>query len=330
MATLHRPTATRVLGVYKRQLEPTWDDRYQPGIRGEKGEKPSDSYSHIVQCPKFGRELHFLSNSELAAYLIGFYHPSVVGIQEQRVMFPTATPHPLTTFPLDQAPGLMPGFRGTVDVAKRLGHLERLKCVTFNDPKTPNQSRQLVIPFISDILWAVKKTNGQVYCVNWDIKARQQDFETPHGSTAPHEYLMPQAVRNKMARHEIEHFYYADAGIRTVRISGDMFDPKVINNLWDLLVHKIENQDLPEDVFEEVLSYIKPVKAANGSIFELAIRLSQKFHIDTFKACYYQAILRRKIKVNLFQPINSGYHFNDQGGSDILETYGHLFDEVEA
>src|SRR5690606_2084076 len=110
----------RLKAIYQRQRDPHWDSSYVPGILATPQEAPSISHAFILTPQKLsGRESHFLSTAERDAALLGLYHPAVVGLQEQRMLSPEPTVHPLWTYPaIDRT--TLPALRGLIDTADRL------------------------------------------------------------------------------------------------------------------------------------------------------------------------------------------------------------------
>lgn len=86
---------SRAKTIYQRQKDAPWDEHYVPGILATAKEAPSISHAYILTPQKLlGREIHLLATSERNAALLGLYNPAVVGLQEQRMLSPTSSPHP--------------------------------------------------------------------------------------------------------------------------------------------------------------------------------------------------------------------------------------------
>ena len=161
----------RLKTIYSRQKSPIWDSSYLPSILATPQEAPSISRAYTLTPAKFDmREVHLISTPEMHAALLGLHYPNVVGLQEQRMLSPEPTVHPLWNFQgVDRLN--LPPLKGVIDVAERLGYSDLLPKVKIENPKLPGEFKPIVFPWIGDLLWAISPSPGKIYCVNWTIKS---------------------------------------------------------------------------------------------------------------------------------------------------------------
>lgn len=324
MPSKRRPTLSRLATIYKRQDNPTWGPDYTPSILATRGEAPSISNAIIVQSKKFGREIHLLSMPEQSAFLVAAYNPSVVGVQEQRMLSPEPRQHPMSNFTGEVASSLPP-LRGIIDVADRLGYLRHLPRLTVPASPPTNQPTTVVFPYVGDILLAVTDKNARTHCVNWSIKADEESFKRPISNVrvsrrvATHE-------EEVLARHELERTYYADAGIRTIFLATSTLDNHVTNNLRFLYAYaqrplhlNMERQDELESRFQACLETDIPVTALLPPLMGAG-----KYTLPEIQTCLFQAIWARRLRVDLFRPvlIDRPLHREER---DVLSVYSNLY-----
>jgi hypothetical protein len=308
----------------KRQDHATWDTSYVPAILASRGEAPSVSHALTIISKKLaGREVHLLSLSELFAALLGLYHPNVVGLQEQRMLSTTPRQHPLHNFPNVIAAGLT-SFKGMIDVAERLGYLQRLPRVYAIDK---GARRGIVFPYVGDLLWAVRGANGGYYCINWSVKDSESAFKRPF----QYQRLITrtdQVSEGPLARHELERTYYSDAGIRTVLVAGDAINEHVRSNLRHLFLHHSRAITINEAEKLELLARFQSCLETGTPPSELIVRLTGagKYSLEDCKNIFYQGIWHRRLRIDLLRPvlINRPLHPETQ---DITELYADWFSE---
>lgn len=327
MASRKGINAQRLKTIYLRQMETPWDDRYMPSILATPQEAPSVSRATILMPSKFNRELHLLSSHETAFTLLGTYHPNTVGLQEARMLSADPRPHPLWTFPgIDR--NTLPYLKGVIDVAERLGYLDRLPRISIADSQDSGQSFSMVFPWVGDLLWAIK-LDERVYCVNWTVKATAEDFDK---TTLKRNHTLTSAeeIRNALARHEIEQVYYADAGIRTVRVTGDRLDRHVAANLRQLFLHHSRSLSLNSERREEIVQKFH-------SALDLGIPPSEVIRLlmsqgcctlDQGRSLLYQVIWNRELRVDLFRPVLIDHPLNPEV-RDVLDVYSDWFKESQ-
>lgn len=328
MGTPRRPTLARLKTILKRQDNPTWGRDYTPAILAVRGEAPSVSQALIIIPEKLAeREVHLLSLPEFFAALLGLYNPNVVGLQEQRMLSPGPRAHPLYNFPGAIANGL-PALRGVIDAAQRLDYLSMLPRVWVSDPECEGRRRDIVFPYVGDLLWALQGTDGRPYCINWSIKDSESAFKRPlqHDRFVTPEGRVSTGI---LARHELERTYYADAGIRTVLVAGDAINEHVRSNLRHLYLYHDRKVRLPIQEQSELLARFQSCLETGMPPSEVIVRLvgAGKYSIEDCKNILYQGIWCRKLRVDLFQPVLIDRPLRPER-QDVLDTYADWFSEA--
>ena len=225
--------ANQLLAVYvrcaKRQSVERWGQDYQPAIRAVQSEAPAKSWASRVRYYKHRRDLHLFGQTENPAGYLALHFPGTVDIQEQKVLWPWATPHPLDGSPYYKGPPLSP-LPGMYETVKRLGQVDKLARIHVPGDLTNSGKREIaIVPFIGDLLLFLVDVAGP-YCVNWTIKDNKSSFEQPAFGSLKHRRSADAAVLEAL-RHSGERENYASAGIRTVQIVKSDLDDAVFANL---------------------------------------------------------------------------------------------------
>lgn len=146
-------TPAFVKTMYQRQKSLSWDESYQAAIQATKEEAPPHSKPSQPYYKKFNRRIHLLSEPEQKICIFGLFNKNVVGVQEQRLLSPIATPHPLWTHPNADRLNL-PSLSGVIEVSNELGlekHLERISVKNKS-----GESLSVQIPLVGDLLFAIQ------------------------------------------------------------------------------------------------------------------------------------------------------------------------------
>ena len=313
-----RKTPTRLREMLRRQTTARYGDEYQPTTRATKSEAPGRSRPSQLRTPLHRRPLQLMSIPERKAAVLGAYNPAVFEIQEQRMLFTTEMPHPLSGLYPDQL-NKHAFFQGTVEVADRLGHLDKhptLRCEVNGQPKT------VPWPYQGDLLLFLDPGDGP-YCVNWPVKASRSEFlgnETPTTKKEIRKRL------RKRARHEIELAYYRDADIRSEAIAGDEIDDVVSENLLRSNCYAVRELRLPPTQIEDVEGAFE-ISLETGLPPAISIdRLCRKGRItsEEGRTVFYQAIWHRRLRVDLFTEILVDQALYPET-TDVLEFYADWF-----
>lgn len=217
-------TGNRLRTVFKRQKSPTWDKNYQPGILATREEAPDISRASILTPGMLGRSFHCLSKPEKYFSIFGFYSQRFAGAQEQRMMPAHPIPHPLFTMPAvtDKRLPILPG---TLAIAERIGATNILSTGSLPAENEREEPLKIILPFFSDILWALRESDGSVNkCINWNIKDEQDAFSLPAPQKRRGKASVEGDTDRTIARHALERLYYEEAGIRTVQLGLDQLD----------------------------------------------------------------------------------------------------------
>jgi hypothetical protein len=238
-----------------------------------------------------------MSIPERKAACLGAYHPHVFEIQEQRMLFTTEAMHPLTGLHPDRVTEF-PHFRGTVEVADRLGYLNlhsTLRCKISGDMKT------VPWPYQGDLLLFLDLGTGP-YCINWPVKASRGDFLGQNKAVTAKEQRQR---HKKRARHEIELAYYWDAGIRSEAIAGDDIEDTLSNNLLRLCCYAVREIDLPQTQIEDTELALQSAMKTGMPAAAVLARLcaTARINSEQGRTIFYQAIWYRRLRVDLFRPV---------------------------
>lgn len=325
MASKKGVSDDRLKLIYQRQGDPPpWDKTYIPCTLATPQEAPSISWAVTLTPSKLGRETHLLSETEFHAALLGLYHPDVIGLQEQRMLSPEPTMHPLWTMPHEGRVHLPP-MKGVIEVADRLGYLSLLPRLRISSRKFSERHLTVVFPWSGDLLWALRGASENVYCVNWTIKDKKENFVRPMPRPdGKLNSLFPS--QRILARHEIERAYYLDGCIPTIRVTGEDLDEHVSANLRQLFLHHRRwvalSNDHQAEIFEKFLAAFEAEIPPNEVIANLVMR--GKFSAEVCKAVLSQAIWERRLRVDLFKPVLINRPLRPEVG-DVLIKYQDWF-----
>ena len=319
-------TGNRLRTVFKRQKSPTWDENYLPGILATKDEAPDFSRASILTPGMLERRFHCLSEPEKYLSIFGFYSQRFAGAQEQRMMPAHPTPHPLFTMPtvIDKR---LPVLPGTLAIAEKIGATDILSTGSFPAENEGEESLEIILPFFSDILWAIREPDGSVNkCINWNIKDEQDAFSLP----------APQKRRGKasaesdtdwtIARHTLERLYYEEAGIRTVQIGQDQLDETFRENLRRLFGQHRRKITLDEQLLGALKECFSTALQAEIPPFEVILDLQRRYRFDIHDArtFLWQLIWRRELRVDLFSTLLIDRPLKPES-IDPLEKYADWF-----
>lgn len=327
MARSKKPSEARLKTILRRQTNPPWNSDYMPSILATVSEAPSLSRASILTPSKLGgREVHVLSPSERSFAFLGLYHPASVGLQEQRMLNPDPSPHPLSNFP--GVTGIdLPPLRGLTDVADCLGYTDMLPIIQVTEDDDPTQTMSVVFPYIGDQLWAMNGGANGPYCLDWNIKDTYKAFKCPPPK-ANGKPRRQQESRLALARHELHRAYYATGNIRSLELAGEAIDFHVAANLRQLFLHHRRPVDLPTALREEILEKFRAALATGVPPIEVLTIYSERA-LSTIHQCrdlFYQFVWNRELRLDLFQPvlIDRPMHAEER---DVIEVYADWFKE---
>ena len=301
-----------------------WTDSYESPISAFSNDGPSISRRSCVYSAKLARDIHLLSAPEQSAAILALYHPDLFELHEQRVLSPLPDFHPLSGHP-DTRRQDLPSFRGTVDVADRLGQLRLHPTVTIPDPDGSETGLRVPKPLMGDLLLFMRDDNIR-YCVNWTIKKNEDGFKRGLGLKRNRKQEANRQLRAAF-RHDLERIYYEDAGIRTVRVTQQEIDFNVACNLRQLFGYHQRSPSVSADVHQSIEARFHEILGGTASPLEVSRELMQKFGctLHDCRTIVYQAIWHRRLHVDLFSPIVFDYPLKGES-RDVLQVYANWFE----
>lgn len=297
-------TGNRLRTIYKRQKSPPWNENYQAGIFATREEAPEISRASILTPEMLGRYFHCLSEPEKYLAIFGFFSQKFSGAQEQRMMPAHPTLHPLATMP-----GLegirLPNLPGILAVAEKIGATEILRIGSIPPNRAGDKSERIILPFFSDILWAIREEGPAKKCLNWNIKDVQSAFAEPFIQRKGKDVQREVDIGQTATRHTLERLYYQEADIRTVQLSLEQLDETLRENLRFLFGHHRRKVNLDNRFIEEFHERLITALDLEIPPFEVVVDLRRKyqFSLPDVRTCLWQLIWRRELRVDLFSTL---------------------------
>ncbi len=315
---------SRLETIIKRQDPARFGSEYAPAMRATREEAPSKSRASILNVKKLGREFHVMSSPEKFLALLALYHPNLIDLHEQFVLWPWEYPHPLVGMPGIDSMGLSP-IKGTMDVCERLGYQDfqpTLLIKTGN--KNKNEKVKVPRPFLGDFLLFMKKDKN-IYCVNWPVKDKEENFTRP-----PPGKRVASSEKSKLralARVEIEVQYFSDPGIRTQHVASENIDRQVAENLRQLFPYTYKKTSLTNEEEKRIINGYKAALELEIPPMEVMANLVFRGVCDAYEArvIFYQSIWERKLRVDLFKPVLVNHPLKPEE-QDVLDVYGGWFE----
>lgn len=311
--------------IMSRQGRFQWGDSYTPCTLAVPREAPKGSRVTRLNSRKLGRTLHALSTPERVFTQLALYHPNLLDIHEQKMLWPYGAAHPLKGHPLTKGT-FPPPIRGTIEIAEEIGHKHHEVTVSMPD----GVRRRLPFPYQGDLLLYLLGPDGIPFAVNWSIKDRDAAFSERRLSSAKTPVQQRKDQEHAQRRAELERAYYASAGIRTLQLSLERINTTVRANL-DLLfsMHCLplsHSADLLDDFSTDVQIAVR----SGNPVAHIALEYGRHWGSpDQFIARIYQDIWERRLPVNFFKPFLIDHPLETDGG-DLLEVYGRLFEEHDS
>jgi len=282
----------------ERQPEARWGSEYRPAIQATPQEAPRISRPTILYSALLGREVHLLSTPEFNAALLALHHPNLVDLHEQKLLSCVPDAHPFFKHP--RTAGLaLPAVQGTLNVAQRLGNLAKHPKFFTAD----HGGAWIPFPYIGDLLLLLHDEDGP-YAVNWTIKLTPEDFlrrgPQPFGQVRRRE-----PDPGAEWRHQLEEAYYADAGIRTVRVTGSQLNPTLVANLRDLFGWHRRATNVSTEEKLDILAAFKERIGSDSAALDVVRDISHRMGIEEYqiKTLLYQFIWNRQLRVDLYRPL---------------------------
>ncbi|MCP2024270.1 UNVERIFIED_ORG: hypothetical protein J2Y76_005185 [Pseudomonas reinekei] len=310
--------------IMSRQAHFKWGETYMPSVLAVPREAPKGSRICRVNSRKLCRPIHALSTPEKVFTQLALYHPGLLDIHEQKMLWPYQAAHPLRGHPLIKGT-FPPPVKGTMEIAKEIGFKHHEVVVT-----TPGGSRQkMPFPYQGDLLLYLMNSQGRLYAVNWTVKDRKDAFKERRCSAAKTPVQRKKDREHAELRATLEQKYYASAGIRTVQMSLDGLDPTVVANLDLLFAMHDLSLSHEQELLVEFSAAVEEAVRTGEPLAQIAIQYGARWgNRDQFLAKIYQDIWERKLPVNFFKPILIDHPLHTDGG-DLLTVYGAFFQELE-
>jgi len=316
-------THERLLQVKRRQWDDRWGADYLAGICADPKEAPGISTGTILRPKKLGgREFHTLSRSETWCALLALYHPDCWELFDQRVMSPTPRPHLLFGHAFASGLRLKP-FKGTLDVAERLGMLSKHPKVRLQNDSDPAKWPLAPFPYFCDLNLCMRDEDGP-YLLDWPVKDKFEDFRRrgPGKSRARPDEDDPAVIQRGL----LQLTYFADADVRTHQVVGRAIDFHVRCNLRDLFLDHTFPTTVTEIVREEIMGLYTENVGADVPANLIALQASRRYGIPEREATALlkQGIWQRRLRVDLFQPVLMDKPLRRET-QDVLNRYGGWF-----
>jgi hypothetical protein len=216
-------------------------------------------------------------------------------------------------------------MRGTVEIAESLGVLPLHPTIRVPAQNGPRHVDTVPFPWIGDFLLFLEDAQGP-YCVNITVKGHAGEFEESDAGAMKDSAQRRQAKEKAFARHAVEEVLYADAGIRTMRLTQADFDPTLIANLTHLCLWHHRKTTFSAAQQQTILDNFRAALGQGIPPLDVIGLLAARFHwtVYALKTALFQAIWRRDLRVDLFSPI-----FLDRPllpeTRDVLAVYGAWF-----
>ena len=302
MSKLTRPSPYRLAQIIQRQDPPGFGANYVPAIKASREEAPPRSRPAWVWWERVGRDLSTLSSVERSMLMPCLYNPSLWEVHDQRMLPTMPRPHPLSGHP--KASGLiLPPMRGTVDVADSLGLLRFHPLISVPIDPRSNECERVPFPWVGDLLLFLEDADGP-YNVNLDIKWDPKEFEQAGIDMELHGTRAEKSREKVKARHAIEAQLYADVGIPTHHLSRADYDDHVVANLTQLFLWHPRKDPFNHTQRVDIVGLFNQSMVTGEPPIEIAWALCARYGWQLYdvKIVLHQAIWRRQIRIDLFQP----------------------------
>jgi hypothetical protein len=195
-------------------------------------------------------------------------------------------------------------LRGTVAIAETLGVLHFHPRVSVENPEDPGRKMAVPFPYLGDLLWLFKDARGH-YLSNWTVKATPEEFETSSFRRRKRPKNLDEAIAKEKARHAIEELYYRDGGVPTVRVAGVDIPRDVANNLRQIYGWHARNVPFDADRRREIVDLFRGRMTMGIPPIDTLLQLARSgpAPMHDYEAVLYQAIWRREIRVDLWEPV---------------------------
>lgn len=302
-----RPSEQRLATILKRQDPPGWGPSYIPGQLATRDEAPKASRPCKFRAAAFKRDLHAMGDPEKHAMLLGMHLGRPIELNEGRMLVREPSAIRLSQHPKAAAlPAVR--LRGTVQVAEALGVLDFHPLVSVSDPCGARKRITVPYPLLGDLLWIFEDEQGP-YFLNWTVKGRPEDFERPAFRRSNRRAGTREEELAVQARQAIEEAYYRDGNVPTVRVTGVDMPVPVVNNLRQIYLWHNRVTCLRGERRDELVELLRAHMTMQIPPFE-TLRdwsVATGWNMPEGLTVLFQAIWRRELRVDLWEPINVDY-----------------------
>ena len=291
-------TIARRKTMYERQETYRFGAEYLAATMATRDEAPPNSRPSQLKAAKLGgRKLQLMSIPERKAVTLALYNPNVIEIFDQALLWPSEHLNPLAVLDPDRA-NRYPEFRGTIDVAERLGYIDIHPTIRY---KKNGKSKLLPWPYQGDLL-LFQSNASEFRCTNWSVKKKRADFlRHKRGDRRTEE----RSRRRQRARYEIELVYYNDAGIPTVPVTEEELDQTLVANLLRLCCYSSLKTELePAQSASIVDAFVAGMATGVPPSVTIArVAMQERCSVQDAKIVFHHAVWERKLRIDLFSPL---------------------------
>lgn len=323
----YRPmTLQRLEEILRRQDPPAFGSEYEPSFNALSPEAPPQSNNGYLWCERIPREIQYLSAPEQQVLSIVLYCPWLFDIQEQRMLPALPAPHPLEGHPR-AAHLILPRLRGTLAITEDLGALHVHPTIRLTGTVYATSdlgTDEVPACWIGDELLFLEDTDGP-FNVNISVKKKLSDFELPE---------IKQTLRsdgrrlafNQRIRQKTEEILYAEVGIETICVASETLHATVVANLRRLANLQRRPSTLNAEQENLVVEAFRAAVESGDTPLSIAhyLVVHEQLDFEDIQAVFHKAVFRRKLRVDLHQPILFDHPLYPEA-TDVLDEYGHWF-----
>lgn len=236
----------------ERQASFKWGDEYSPSTLATTREGSRISRISRLNSAKLGRVMHAQSTAETLFTKLALYHPSVIDIHEEKMMFPVPHLHPLDGHPLAIGADF-PYLTGTINIARCIGLAHKQVVAELED----GSKLRVPYPYRGDLLLYLTDESHKIYALNWNLKVTPKDFTERNRSKVKTPQQQKKSEVSQSLRNELEEQYYASVGIRTIKLTPEDLDRNFSANIDLMFGFHIKKYTLDIDLLREYSSELK-------------------------------------------------------------------------
>jgi hypothetical protein len=265
-----------------------------------------------------------MSLPEKEALLVGLHAGLAGELHESRMLPPEPSAGPLAGY--QPAAGLpVEGHRGTIQIAEMLGEIKHHPTVSVPANDGLKRKKTIAFPLLGDLLWYFHDEQGP-YCVNWTVKLTPEDFDRPFNAArlSPQQRIEAEAAH--IARGRVEDELYRQVNVPTIHVASSDIPKHVALNLRQLYVWQSRYANLEVELQEEVVETLIARIPKGVPMFETLRFFLNRFGgtFYDYQVVLYQAIWTRKLRVDLWTPVNIDQPVHPQE-KDFMKFFAQWF-----